>query len=305
MRHMKKIVFFILYIFFFNAVQAQFPTQSQELNMKITINSDRISGTDKQKYTTLQDILNQFVNGRKWTDATFASNERIECSMLITIIEESDNSYKAEIQATSTRPVYNSSYNSPLFNYKDTEFEFDYIEGQSLEFAENNIDNNLTATIAFYVYVILGLDFDSFHLNGGKTYFDKAVNIVSGAQALNTKGWAAFGGDRNRYSLARALTDESTSVFHTLWYNYHRKGLDEMAANATRGRTEIEKTLPMLQQVYQSRPSSPLLYFFGDTKLDELVNVYSKATLEEKNNAVKILENIYPSKRHIIENLRK
>jgi len=302
---MKKLSFIILYILSVNLLMAQFPTQSQELNMKMTINSDRIQGTDKQKYTTLQDILSQFVNGRKWTDATFNINERIESSMLITIIEEGENSFKAEIQVTSTRPVYNSSYNTPLFNFKDIEFEFDYIPGQSVEFAENNIDNNLTATIAYYVYIILGLDFDSYSLHGGKTYFERALNIVNVAQALNTKGWAAFGGDRNRYALATAFTDESTSVFHTLWYNYHRKGLDEMAANATRGRTEIEKILPQLQQIYQARPASPLLFFFGDTKLDELINVYSKATREEKNDAIKILENIYPSRRHIIENLKK
>lgn len=304
---MRQIVLIIVvYILSAGVMMAQFQTQSQELNMRITINSDRISGTDKERFTNLQDVLNQFVNGRKWTDATFAANERIESSMLITITEASeDNFYKAEIQVTATRPVYDSSYNTPTFNYKDSEFEFGYIPGQSINFTENNIDNNLTATIAYYVYIVLGLDFDSFGLNGGRPYFDKALNIVNSAQSLNTAGWAAFGGDRNRYSLATALTDESISVFHDLWYNYHRRGLDEMAANATRGRTEIEKTLPLLQQVYQSRPSSALIYFFGDTKLDELVNVYLKATREEKNSAAKILENIYPSKRYLIDNLKK
>lgn len=274
--------------------------------MRISVNSDKISGTDKSTFTALQDVMNQFVNGRKWTDTQFSINERIECSMLITINEiPEENSYKAEIQVTSSRPVYNSSYTTPLFNFRDSEFEFFYLRGQNLEFSENNIDSNLTAVIAYYVYTILGLDFDSFSLNGGKSYFEKAMAIATNAQSLNTKGWAPFGGDRNRYALALSLTDESTSIFHSMWYNYHRKGLDEMANNASRGRVEIENTLPDLQTIYKARPLSPILSFFGDTKLEELVSIYTKATPEEKQNAFKLLSGIYPAKKHIIENIKK
>ncbi|HCO66704.1 MAG TPA: DUF4835 domain-containing protein, partial [Dysgonomonas sp.] len=233
---------------------------SQEMNMRLTINVDRIQGTDNTVYTALQDNLSQMVNGRKWTDLTFQQNEKIDCSMLITINSEEQDVYNAEIQITVNRPVYNSSYTTPLFNYRDTEFEFNYIAGQNLEFSENNVDNNLTAVIAYYVYIILGLDFDSFSLNGGKPYFEKAMSIANSAQSLNsTKGWNPFGNDRNRYALALAFTEESSAVFHPMWYNYHRKGLDEMVANPTRGRVEIEKTIPDLQKIRQSRPASPIL----------------------------------------------
>ncbi len=299
---MKTILSIILYTLFAGLVSIQ----AQELNMKITVNSDRIQGTDKSTFDNLQDVLTQFANGRKWTDVTFNVNERIECSMLITLSEKNDNSYKAEIQVISNRPVYNSSYMTPMFSFKDVDFNFDYLIGQNIEFNESNIDNNLTATIAFYIYIILGIDFDSFSLGGGKIYFDRAMSIATSAQTLGSeKGWAAFGSDRNRYALALSLTEESTaSSFHNLWYNYHRKGLDEMAANATRGRTEIENAIPNLQKIYQSRPASPILLFFGDTKLDEVVNIYSKASLEEKQAAYKILSSIYPTRRYTIDNLK-
>lgn len=300
---MNNILLYIAFVFSLLNIAG---VASQELNMKITVNSDRISGTDKSIYTDLEDVLNQFVNGRKWTDNTFATNEKIDCSMLITINEIPEvNSYKADIQVISNRPVYNSSYTSPLFNLKDSEFEFSYISGQNIEFSDNYIDNNLSATIAFYVYIILGLDFDSFGLNGGKVFFDKAMNIATNAQSLDSKGWSTFGSDRNRYALARALTDESTSVFHSMWYNYHRKGLDEMVNNANRGRVEIENTIPDLQKIYQARPASPILFFFGDTKLDEIVSIYTKATTEEKQNAYSILQSLYPTKRYIIDNIKK
>lgn len=279
---------------------------SQEMNMRLTINADRIQGTDNTVYTTLQDNLSQMVNGRKWTDLTFQPNEKIDCSMLITINSEEQDVYNAEIQITVNRPVYNSSYTTPLFNYRDTEFEFNYIAGQNLEFSENNVDNNLTAVIAYYVYIILGLDFDSFSLNGGKPFFEKAMSIANSAQSLSsTKGWNPFGNDHNRYALALAFTEESSSVFHPMWYNYHRKGLDEMVANPTRGRVEIEKTIPDLQKIRQSRPASPLLSFWSDTKLDEVINIYTKASREEKQQTAQILETLFPTKRHIISNIRK
>lgn len=299
---MKKYFSIILLSLFLFNTKAVY---SQEMNMRITVNSDRVQGTDKTAFTTLQDILTQFVNGRKWTDATFMTNEKLDCSMLITINSVEQDLYNAEIQIIVNRPVYNSSYTSPLFNYKDTEFEFNYVLGQIVEFSENNIDNNLSATIAYYVYIILGLDFDSFSLNGGKTYFEKAMSIATSAQTLSNKGWTPFGSDRNRYALALALTEESSAVFHPMWYNYHRKGLDEMVANPTRGRVEVEKTIPDLQKIYQSRPASPLLSFWSDTKLDEVINIYTKATKEEKEQAAKILESLFPTKRHIIANMKK
>ena len=279
--------------------------KAQELNMKVTLNTSQIQGTDKSVFDKIEESLNQLVNDRKWTDATFAVNELIEGSILITINEVQENSYKGEIQIIVNRPVYNATYNTPLLNYRDTEFEFSYLLGENLEYIENNINSNLVATVAYYVYIVLGLDFDSYALNGGKPYYEKAMQIVNNAQSLNTKGWAPFGGDRNRYAMALALTEESSSVFHSMWYNYHRKGLDEMAANPSRGRAGVIATIPDLQTIYKARPSSAILSFYGDTKLDELVNIYSEATSEEKNEAYKILQPIFPTKRYIIDKIKK
>lgn len=299
---MKKLYFIYILCMF---ISGSGLIKAQELNMKVTLNTSQIQGTDKSVFDKIEESLNQLVNDRKWTDATFAVNELIEGSILITINEVQENSYKGEIQIIVNRPVYNATYNTPLLNYRDTEFEFSYLLGENLEYIENNINSNLVATVAYYVYIVLGLDFDSYALNGGKPYYEKAMQIVNNAQSLNTKGWAPFGGDRNRYAMALALTEESSSVFHSMWYNYHRKGLDEMAANPSRGRAGVIATIPDLQTIYKARPSSALLSFYGDTKLDELVNIYSEATSEEKNEAYKILQPIFPTKRYIIDKIKK
>ncbi len=299
---MKKLYFVYILCMF---ISGSGLIKAQELNMKVTLNTSQIQGTDKSVFDKIEESLNQLVNDRKWTDATFAVNELIEGSILITINEVQENSYKGEIQIIVNRPVYNATYNTPLLNYRDTEFEFSYLLGENLEYIENNINSNLVATVAYYVYIVLGLDFDSYALNGGKPYYEKAMQIVNNAQSLNTKGWAPFGGDRNRYAMALALTEESSSVFHSMWYNYHRKGLDEMAANPSRGRAGVIATIPDLQTIYKARPSSAILSFYGDTKLDELVNIYSEATSEEKNEAYKILQPIFPTKRYIIDKIKK
>ena len=278
---------------------------AQELNMKITINTAKLSDVNQSVFTSLEEALNQFVNGRKWTSNTFSTNELIDCNMLITLDELSDqNTYKATLQVTSSRPVYNSSYTTPLFNFRDTEFEFSYIQGENLQFNDNNVNSNLTAVVAFYVYIILGLDFDSFALNEGKPYFEKAFAVANNAQSLNTNGWAVFGNDKNRYALGLALTEESSSDFHTMWYNYHRKGLDDMAANSTRGRTAVEETIPLFQNIYKARTASPIISFYGDTKLEELMNIYSTASSEEKKSTYKILESMFPTKRSVLQKIK-
>lgn len=299
---MKKLYFIYILCMF---ISGSGLIKAQELNMKVTLNTSQIQGTDKSVFDKIEESLNQLVNDRKWTDATFAVNELIEGSILITINEVQENSYKGEIQIIVNRPVYNATYNTPLLNYRDTEFEFSYLLGENLEYIENNINSNLVATVAYYVYIILGLDFDSYALNGGKPYYEKAMQIVNNAQSLNTKGWAPFGGDRNRYAMVMALTEESSSVFHSMWYNYHRKGLDEMAANPSRGRAGVIATVPDLQTIYKARPASAILSFYGDTKLDELINIYSEATSEEKSEAYKILQPIFPTKRYVIDKIKK
>lgn len=279
---------------------------AQELNAKFTIRSDKIQGVEKDVFTSLENSMTQLLNEYKWTNDVYKPGEKIECTFTLILNSMPDaTSYEAELQINSRRPVYNSSYSTPLFAYNDTEVSFTYAQGESLEFNETNITNNLVAIVAFYANVVIGLDYDSFAPNGGRPYFDRAMSIVNAAQSLSTKGWTAFDNDKNRYALGLALTEESSSAFHTMWYNYHRLGLDEMSTSALRGRDRIIAALPDLQKVYSARPASPLLLFFGDTKLDEVADIYSEASSEEKKEAYELLRRIYPTKTRQLDAIKK
>lgn len=279
----------------------------QELFARVTVNSEKIQGANKQIYTTLQNALTEFINNKKWTDATFGVNERIGCTMTLIINERpTDNSFKAELQIQASRPVYNSSYTTNELNFRDTQLDFEYIEFEPLEYTENTLNNNLTATIVFYIYTILGLDFDSFSPKGGTSFYTQAQQIVSLAQAQVTwNGWKAFDNDRNRHALITALTENSSETFRDFWYTYHRKGLDEMAANPDRGRTTIISALSALEKIKSARPTSVLLQMFSDSKLDEVVRIYSKATTQEKQEGYKMLSNLYPALTTRLEPLKK
>ena len=278
---------------------------AQELNARITVNGDKIANANKSVFTTLQNALTEFINNRKWTDATFAVNERIDCSMTIIVNEMVESSFKGEIQVQARRPVYNSSYTTTLLNFRDQQFDFEYMEGEPLEYQENMLTGNLTATVVFYIYIILGLDFDSFSPLGGTAYIQQAQQIVSLAQSQSWSGWKAFDSNRNRHAVATALQDNASEAFRNLWYTYHRKGLDEMAANPDRGRTTIIEALPALQEVKKARPTSVLLQMFSDAKLDEIVLIYSKATTQEKQSGYKLLQEIYPTETTKLEALQK
>ena len=278
---------------------------AQELNARITVNGDKIANANKSVFTTLQNALTEFINNRKWTDATFAVNERIDWSMTIIVNEMEESSFKGEIQVQARRPVYNSSYTTTLLNFRDQQFDFEYMEGEPLEYQENMLTGNLTATVVFYIYIILGLDFDSFSPLGGTAYIQQAQQIVSLAQSQSWSGWKAFDSNRNRHAVATALQDNASEAFRNLWYTYHRKGLDEMAANPDRGRTTIIEALPALQEVKKARPTSVLLQMFSDAKLDEIVLIYSKATTQEKQSGYKLLQEIYPTETTRLEALQK
>ncbi len=282
-------------------------TRANEFNAQVKINSDKVQGTNKQVFTTLQNALIEFINNRKWTDATFGINERIDCTFNIIVNEmSSENSFKAEIQVQASRPVYNSSYITTLLNFRDTQLDFDYTEFEPLEYTENSLNNNLTATIVFYLYTILGLDFDSFSPKGGTAFFQQAQQIVTLAQAQTSwNGWKAFDNDRNRHAIVTALTENVADGYRDMWYSYHLKGLDEMAANADRGRTTIISLLPALEELKNVRPNSILLQMFADSKLDEVVAIYSKATTTEKQEGYKLLSNLYPSMTARLESLKK
>lgn len=278
----------------------------QELNAKLTINTQKVQSADTELFKTLETRLNELLNEQRWTDMVFTRNERIDCTFAITINEVTEaNDFSAEIVISSRRPVYNSSYVTTLLNFRDTQFEFGYMQGQPIEYNSMTIDNNLIAVISYYAFIIIGLDSDSFSLNGGKPYFAKAMEIANASQSFGTKGWEPFSGkNTNRYDLAIALTEESSANFHTMWYNYHRLGLDEMAANASRGRIRIMESVNEIQILKQNRPNSPLLSLIAEAKTDEIVRACLQATTEEKQNMKKTLNQLFPTKNLIINGLK-
>lgn len=275
----------------------------QELDAKVTINTSKIQSVDKQAITELESAIKQMLNEQTWSNAKFDKNERIDCTIGITLnTMPSENTYGAEIHITARRPVYSSAYITPTINYRDTKFDFNYMMGQSLDYNQVNLSNNIVGVIAFYVNIVLGLDFDSFALGAGQTYFAQAMDIANKAQPLNTRGWEPFDG-KSRYDLALALTEDNAKHFHSLWYNYHRLGLDEMSGNASRGRLRILGTLADLEAIHTARPNSILLPFFAETKLDEFVKVCTKATAEEKKDAKERLKKLFPTKRALIDSM--
>ena len=280
-------------------------SQVSELNAKLSINSSKIQGTNKEVFNTLQRALNEFINNKKWTNAKFSPNERIDCAFTMIVNTLEDNRFSCELQVQARRPVYNSSYTTTIFNFRDTQLDFQYTEMEPLEYSETTLQSNLTATIVFYIYVILGIDFDGFSPKGGSVFFQQAQQILTLAQSEPSwNGWKAFENDRNRHALITALTENQSEGYRQFWYDYHRKGLDEMAANADRGRTNILEALPALTALKSARPNSILLQVFSDTKLDELVSIYSKATTQEKQTGYKTLSNLYPGQTNRLESLR-
>ena len=286
---------------------AGFRLQAQELNATVTVNSDRIQSTNKNVFTSMQRALNQFINGTQWSTATFAPNERIDCTFSLTIMEQpAETSFKAELFIQARRPVYNSTYLTSILNYRDTKIEFEYTENAPLEIVQTSIDNNLTAAIAFYCNLILALDFDSFSPQGGSIFYRQALSIAMQAQS-NTgwSGWSAFDDRKSRSSIINAYTDESVKPFREMWYTYHRKSLDEMAANPDRGRTTLLNALPVLKDIRNVRNSEILLQMFADCKLDEIVSVASKANAEEKKSAYDLLRNVFPASTTQLDPLKK
>ena len=280
-------------------------SQVSELNAKLSINSSKIQGTNKEVFNTLQRALNEFINNKKWTNAKFSPNERIDCAFTMIVNTLEDNRFSCELQVQARRPVYNSSYTTTSFNFRDTQLDFQYTEMEPLEYSETTLQSNLTATIVFYIYVILGIDFDGFSPKGGSVFFQQAQQILTLAQSEPSwNGWKAFENDRNRHALITALTENQSEGYRQFWYDYHRKGLDEMAANADRGRTNILEALPALTALKSARPNSILLQVFSDTKLDELVAIYSKATTQEKQTGYKTLSNLYPGQTNRLGSLK-
>ncbi len=280
----------------------------QELNAKITINHNQISGTDASVFDNLQQTLTQFVNDRQWTSLQFAKNERIACNFNITVTKYDASSglftCKALIQAN--RPVYNASYTTTLYNNTDNDFNFVFRQFDQLEFNEETVDNQLTALFAYYAYLIIGLDLDSFSPLGGSDVLERCMNLVNNAQNLEFTGWKSFDNDRNRFAIINDYLDGAMQPFRQLQYDYYRKGLDEMAANADRGRAEITTAIENdLKKCHEDKPQSMLPQIWTDFKRDELANIYKgKGTQKEKESVYEILFSINASQNNAWEKIK-
>ncbi|MGN0209850.1 MAG: DUF4835 family protein [Muribaculaceae bacterium] len=283
-----------------------FAASAQELNCTVEFNTDQLS-TNKNVFTTLQEAVTEYMNTTVFTSAQFAVNEKIECRMFFTIKEYSDDGIASgELQVQSTRPVYNSSYTTTLINFKDTKIDFSYREGEPLTFTINTWENQLTGILNFYAYLFLAVDFDSFAPNGGDPYWERLKAIVQMAQSAGEVGWKAFEDTKNRSAVVSAFTEgKPGEAIRTILYEYHRSGLDQMAVSVDKGRATVTTTLSNLTTIYQVQPMSVALSMFKDAKLDELVNIYSKAPQQERTSVYNLLEPIYPAEGTRLEQIKK
>ena len=262
---------------------------AQELNCKFTVNYSQIQGTSTQVFTTLENALMEFINTRRWTQAQYEVNERIRCSMNLTVKEYS------ELIVQSTRPVWQSGYQTVVFSFKDTDVAFNYREFDPLQLRDNVIDSNLTAVIAYYAYMIIGLDMDTMAPQGGTEVFRAAEDIVTAAQNLGETGWKAFDSSRNRYALVSDYLEDGMTPLRKLIYGYHRTGMDELSVNVTRARAVITSMLSGLKEAQQNKPMSALPGLFTEIKKDELINLYSRAAMKEKEEICELLSSVNPS----------
>lgn len=268
--------------------------KGQELKCNVQIVSQQVQGTNKQVYETLQNAIYEFMNNRVWTNHIYTAEERIECNLMFNITEQlSADEFKGTLQVQSRRPVYNTNYNTTMLNFKDDDIHFRYVEFSPLEFDPNSHYSNLTSILAFYAYFILGLDYDSFSQYGGTPYFELAEKIVENAQNAPEKGWKPMDNlaHKSRYWLVKDILDPDYKPVREFNYRYHRKGLDVMDEEVADGRAEIAGALELLQDVYRNKPDNYMytLRLVFDSKVDELVNIFSESYPEEKNRAYNIL----------------
>ncbi|MFD2828447.1 DUF4835 family protein [Leeuwenhoekiella polynyae] len=273
-----------------------FGLQAQELNCSLTINTEQTGLSNLQVFRTLKTELTEFMNKTTWTDLNVKQQERIDCSFVIIISNIDSDYFTASIQVQSSRPVYNSTYNSTLLNFNDKQFNFRYTEFQPLNYNPNSFDSNLISVLAFYAYTIIGLDADSYELNGGQPYFEEAKRIVNTAQQQVTDGWSPQSGTQTRFRLNQDLLSPNFREFHDVMYAYHRNGLDYMADNPKEGKQSIAVTLELFNQMYTSRPNNFLTRVFFDTKAEEVKNMFSEGPQVSISNLVDMLNKVAPTK---------
>lgn len=282
---------------------------AQELNARITINHSQIQGTDNAVFDELQQTLTQFVNDRQWTALQFQKNERIPCSFNITVTkyDKSTNMFTCKAVIQATRTAYNSSYNTTIYSNQDNEFNFEYAQFDQLNFNEEAVDNQLTALMAYYAFLMIGINLDTFAPMGGEDVLQRCMNLANNCQNLNFPGWKAFDNDRNRFAIINDYLDGAMKPFRQLQYDYYRNGLDEMATNADRGRTNISTAIEEnLKKCHDDRPMSLLPQIWTDYKRDELANIYKgKGTQKEKEQVYEILFGINASQNNAWQKIKE
>lgn len=294
MRH-TKYIYLILLLLNVKIVSAQ------ELNARVTVNSSRVgTSVNKNTFQTLQNALTSFLNNRKWTTDNFLLSEKIDCNFLLNLQPTNDaNVYSASLTIQAGRPIFNSSYLSPIINFQDVDFTFKYIEFQQLEFNENRVSgtdglvSNLTATFAYYAYMIIGFDYDSYAQRGGVPYFLKAQNIVNNApESRGISGWKAFDGVRNRYWLAENMQNSRYAIMHDIYYDYYRKAFDKMFEDEVTARAEMMNVLNLLTNFNSDNINTMINQFFFQGKANELIKIFSKAPPQDKARASELLQKL-------------
>ena len=286
---MRRILLFFIFL-------SSITISSQELNCQVTVNFDQVSGSNRQVFTTLETAISEFVNQKKWTDKTVKSQERINCAMNIIITKRDNNTFEGSIQIQSTRPVYGTSYETPVLNIRDNDFNFKYNEFDQFIYNPTRFDSNLISTIVFYTYIILGVDADSFALNGGETYLKEAENVTLQAQQSGFAAWSNQVGVQNRFQMIDNLLSPGLNQFRSVIYNYHRKGLDELTGDAKIAKQSLENTIITLDRLFNKVIGNPLLRLFFDAKADEIVNLYSDGpNTRSKQRLLAVLQKISPN----------
>jgi len=284
---MRKIIV-VLVLMLFGFIQAQ------ELNCVVSVNSERVTATTQQIFKTLETSLNDFVNKTKWSNQSFDQNERIECSMFINVSEVDNTTFTATIQIQSSRPVYNSIYSTPIFNYNDKDFTFKYVEFESLNFNPNSFDSNLVSVVAFYSYIIMALDADSFESLKGTRYLEMAQNVMSVAQTGGYKGWSQTDGLQNRYYLISDLLSNTFNPIRQAYFEYHANGLDKMADDVKLGKENVKTALLNLSVIHSVRPNAFLTRVFFDAKSDEIADIFSDGPSIQTTELVDKLNRLSP-----------
>ncbi|MCM1108777.1 MAG: DUF4835 family protein [Clostridium sp.] len=283
--------------------------QAQELNAKFAINYSKVSNTKTSVFETLENTVTAFLNERQWTGMQYKEQERINCSFSYTVstYSETDNSFTGTMTVQSTRPVYNTTYTTTVFSIQDATFNFAYQEHDQLEFRKEQIDNNLTALLAYYVYLIIGMDMDTMAPQGGSEVLHIVEDIVNGAQNLGYPGWKAFEDSKNRYAIITDYMDGALEPMRQFQYDYYRRGLDTMADNAKQGRATVTEAVRLFKQAHENKTMSLLPQIFTDIKRDELVNIYgnNKATQAEKQEVYDILSRINASQNTYWDKIKK